>query len=121
MRMLMGLTRPTDGRLTVFGQAPEALGRAYRGRIGLVPQDDNLDPDLTVRQNLEVYGRYFGVGTAVLARRVPELLDFMQLGERGDATVVQLSGGMKRRLTIARALIADPDLVVLDAPTTGPE
>src|SRR3546814_12759812 len=85
-----------------------------------MPQDDNLDPDLTVRQNLEVYGRYFGVGTAVLARRVPELLDFMQLGERGDAQVMQLSGGMKRRLTIARALIADPELVVLDEPTTGP-
>ncbi|MFN4087557.1 MAG: ABC transporter ATP-binding protein [Alphaproteobacteria bacterium] len=119
MRMLMGLTRPTGGRLSVFGVAPESLGRAYRARIGLVPQEDNLDPDLSVRQNLDVYGRYFGIPAAVLARRVPELLDFMQLGERGDAKVIQLSGGMKRRLVIARALIADPELVVLDEPTTG--
>ncbi len=119
MRMLMGLTRPTGGSLSVFGTRPESLGRAYRARIGLVPQEDNLDPDLTVRQNLEVYGRYFGIGSAVLATRVPELLDFMQLSERGDAKVIQLSGGMKRRLVIARALIADPELVVLDEPTTG--
>ncbi len=119
MRMLMGLTRPTGGRLRVFGQPPEALGRAFRTRIGLVPQEDNLDPDLSVRQNLEVYGGYFGIPAGLLARRVPELLEFMQLGERGDAQVMQLSGGMKRRLVIARALIADPELVVLDEPTTG--
>ncbi|MGP1396766.1 MAG: ATP-binding cassette domain-containing protein [Inquilinaceae bacterium] len=119
MRMIMGLTRPTAGTLSLFGAAPADLGRALRARIGLVPQDDNLDPDLSVRQNLEVYGRYFGLAAATVAQRVPELLNFMQLGDRGDAQVMQLSGGMKRRLTIARALIADPELIVLDEPTTG--
>ena len=119
MRMIMGLTRPSAGSLRLFGLAPAALGRSLKARIGLVPQEDNLDPDLSVRQNLEVYGRYFGIPAAVVARRVPELLDFMQLEERAAAKVMQLSGGMKRRLVIARALIADPDLVVLDEPTTG--
>ena len=90
-----------------------------RERVGLVPQEDNLDPDLTVRQNLDVYGRYFGIPAATVSERVPKLLDFMQLGERGDAKVMQLSGGLKRRLVIARALIAEPSLVVLDEPTTG--
>jgi lipooligosaccharide transport system ATP-binding protein len=119
MRMIMGLTRPTAGQLRLFGQPQEALGRTLRERIGLVPQDDNLDPDLTVRENLEVYGRYFGIPAATVTQRVPKLLDFMQLGERGDAKVMQLSGGMKRRLVIARSLIAEPSLVVLDEPTTG--
>lgn len=119
MRMIMGLTRPTAGTLSLFGAAPADLGRALRARIGLVPQDDNLDPDLSVRQNLEVYGRYFGLDAATVDGRVPDLLNFMQLGDRGDAKVMQLSGGMKRRLTIARALIADPELIVLDEPTTG--
>ena len=119
MRMIMGLTRPTAGRLLLFGARPQALGRALRARIGLVPQEDNLDPDLSVRQNLDVYGRYFGIPPAYLAARVPALLAFMQLEERGDAQVMQLSGGMKRRLVIARALIADPALVFLDEPTTG--
>jgi lipooligosaccharide transport system ATP-binding protein len=90
-----------------------------RERVGLVPQEDNLDPDLTVRQNLDVYGRYFGIPAATVSARVPKLLDFMQLGERGEAKVMQLSGGLKRRLVIARALIAEPSLVVLDEPTTG--
>ena len=119
MRMLMGLTRPSAGRVRVFGKPIAELGRSFRMRIGLVPQDDNLDPDLTVRQNLDVYGRYFGIATATLTARVPLLLEFMQLGERGDAKVMQLSGGMKRRLVIARSLIADPELIVLDEPTTG--
>ena len=119
MRMIMGLTRPAAGRLRLFGREPATLGRAMRERIGLVPQDDNLDPDLSVRQNLEVYGRYFGIPAPTVARRVPALLEFMQLNERGGAKVMALSGGMQRRLIIARALIGDPELVILDEPTTG--
>jgi lipooligosaccharide transport system ATP-binding protein len=119
MRMIMALARPSAGSLRLFGRSPEELGRSLRERVGLVPQEDNLDPDLTVRQNLDVYGRYFGIPTATVSERVPKLLDFMQLGERGDAKVMQLSGGLKRRLVIARALIAEPSLVILDEPTTG--
>ena len=119
MRMIMALATPTAGRLSLFGEAPKALGRSMRERVGLVPQEDNLDPDLSVRQNLEVYGRYFGRPAAELPERVPQLLDFMQLGERANAQVMQLSGGMKRRLVIARSLIANPELIILDEPTTG--
>jgi len=119
MRMIMALAQPTAGRLRLFGQAPSALGRAMRERVGLVPQEDNLDPDLSVRQNLDVYGRYFGRPASEIAERVPKLLEFMQLGERADAKVMQLSGGMKRRLIIARALIGNPELIILDEPTTG--
>lgn len=119
MRMLMGLTTLTGGALTLFGRPVDGVARERRARIGLVPQEDNLDPDLSVSQNLEIYGRYFGVPEPDLARRVPQLLAFMQLEERGDSRVMQLSGGMKRRLTIARSLIANPELIVLDEPTTG--
>jgi lipooligosaccharide transport system ATP-binding protein len=119
MRMIMGLTSVTGGELSIFGKSVDAVGRADRARIGLVPQEDNLDPDLSVRQNLEVYGRYFKLPARIIAERVPRLLAFMELGEKVDQHVMQLSGGMKRRLVIARALMSDPDLVILDEPTTG--
>jgi lipooligosaccharide transport system ATP-binding protein len=119
MRMIMGLTRPSAGALTVLGRPVAEMGRAEKARIGLVPQETNLDPDLSVRQNLEVYGRYFGVPRDELRGRVDKLLAFMQLEEKRAAPVMALSGGMKRRLIIARALIGDPELVILDEPTTG--
>ena len=119
MRMIMGLTTVTSGELTVFGSPVQAMSRADKARIGLVPQDNNLDPDITVRENLEVYGRYFGLAADTVRARVPELLEFMQLSERTEAKVMQLSGGMQRRLVIARALIANSELVILDEPTTG--
>ena len=119
MRMLMGLSHRTSGGLTVFGTDSDHLSREQRTRVSLVPQDDNLDPDLTVSENLFVYGLFFGISRAVLADRVPQLLGYMQLTDKADARVNQLSGGMKRRLTLARALVNDPDLIIMDEPTTG--
>ncbi|HEY5790325.1 MAG TPA: ATP-binding cassette domain-containing protein [Gammaproteobacteria bacterium] len=119
LRMLLGLSPPSGGRLSVFGLPMPASGRAVRARIGVVPQADNLDPDFSVVENLLTYGRYFGLGDEVLRPRIAELLAFVGLAERAGTRIDTLSGGMKRRLAIARALINDPELVVLDEPTTG--
>ena len=119
MRMI-GCTSPSSGgTLTVLGMDPETQGPEIRGRLGVVPQADTLDEELTVRENLVIYGRYFGLSRAECGRRADELLDFAQLTERRDSRVEPLSGGMKRRLTIARALINEPDVLLLDEPTTG--
>jgi lipooligosaccharide transport system ATP-binding protein len=119
LRMLMGLTPPSEGRIEVLGLAVPAQARQMRRRAGVVPQFDNLDPDFTVRENLATYGNYFGIKGAQLSRRIEELLEYAQLRDRAGARIQALSGGMKRRLTLARALINDPELIVLDEPTTG--
>src|SRR5919199_425893 len=119
MKMIYGATIPTGGELRVTGLEVRRHEREVKRRIGVVPQENNLDEDLKVKENLLVFGRYFDLPRKVVKRRAEELLKFVQLSERGDAQVEHLSGGMKRRLLIARALINDPDLVVLDEPTTG--
>ena len=119
MRMIGCVSPPTQGELTIFGADPVRDGAAIRAKLGVVPQDDTLDVELTVRENLLVYGRYFGLPRAVIRERTAQLLDFVQLTERAGDRVDPLSGGMKRRLTIARSLINDPDILILDEPTTG--
>jgi lipooligosaccharide transport system ATP-binding protein len=119
MRMIACVSPRTDGSLQVLGSDPESDGPRIRARIGVVPQLDNLDQELTVRQNLEIYGRYFGLPRTHVRAKATELLHFAQLAERADEPVEPLSGGMKRRLTIARALVNDPELLLLDEPTTG--
>ncbi len=119
MRMIGCVSPPTDGELTIFGSDPVRDGAAIRARLGVVPQEDTLDVELTVRENLLVYGRYFGLPRAVIRERTRALLDFVQLAERAGDMVEPLSGGMKRRLTIARSLINEPDILILDEPTTG--
>ena len=119
LRLCLGLTGPDSGTITMFDLPVPHSARQARARVGVVPQFDNLDPDFTVRENLLVYGRYFGLGDAYINARIPELLDFAGLGTRANDNIRALSGGMKRRLTLARALINDPDLIFLDEPTTG--
>jgi lipooligosaccharide transport system ATP-binding protein len=119
MRMLGCVSPPTLGELTILGGDPVRAGAAIRARLGVVPQEDTLDAELSVRENLLVYGRYFGLPRKLINERTAALLDFVQLTERADDMVEPLSGGMKRRLTIARSLINDPDILILDEPTTG--
>jgi lipooligosaccharide transport system ATP-binding protein len=119
MRMIACVSPRSAGDLTVLGMDPEVDGPRIRARIGVVPQLDNLDAELTVRENLEIYGRYFGLSRAHVRRKATELMEFAQLSDRADTPVEPLSGGMKRRLTIARSLVNDPELLLLDEPTTG--
>jgi lipooligosaccharide transport system ATP-binding protein len=119
LRMTMGLTPPSSGTLSVFGLPVTGNAPAIRARVGIVPQADNLDPDFTVEENLYVYASYFGLVRGQVKSRIEDLLAFVSLTDRRAVKTDTLSGGMQRRLTIARALINDPELVVLDEPTTG--
>jgi lipooligosaccharide transport system ATP-binding protein len=119
MRMIGAVSARTEGELSILGLDPDRHGPDIRSQLGVVPQADNLDAELRVRENLLVYGRYFGLPRRVVAERADELLGFAQLEDRGAGKVDALSGGMKRRLTIARALINDPRILLLDEPTTG--
>ena len=119
MRMIGCVSPPSDGTLRILGRDPRIEGPQIRARLGVVPQLDNLDLELTVRENLLIYGRYFGLPRALIRERADQLLEFVQLIDRADDKVEPLSGGMKRRLTIARSLINDPELLLLDEPTTG--
>jgi lipooligosaccharide transport system ATP-binding protein len=119
MRMIGCVSPPTSGGLSILGLDPVTDGPAIRARLGVVPQEDTLDVELTVRENLLIYGRYFGLPRSVIMERAGRLLDFVQLTERAGDQVEPLSGGMKRRLTIARSLVNDPEILILDEPTTG--
>ena len=119
MRMLGAVSTRTSGDLSILGLDPNDFGPEVRSRLGVVPQADNLDTELKVRENIIVYGRYFGIPRAEVAKRADELLEFAQLADRAKSRVDDLSGGMKRRLTIARALVNEPRILLLDEPTTG--
>lgn len=119
MRIIAATSQRTSGTITIIGRDPEEHGPQIRAHLGVVPQQDNLDGELTVTENLFIYGRYFGLSKKFIRNKVDELLEFAQLEEKRDSKVDALSGGMKRRLTIARALVSEPDILMLDEPTTG--
>jgi lipooligosaccharide transport system ATP-binding protein len=119
MRMIGCVSPPSGGELSILGMDPVADGPAIRARLGVVPQDDTLDVELTVRENLLIYGRYFGLPRNVISERAQRLLEFVQLAERANDQVEPLSGGLRRRLVIARSLINEPEILLLDEPTTG--
>ncbi|WP_246836371.1 MULTISPECIES: ABC transporter ATP-binding protein [Nesterenkonia] len=119
MRMIAAVASRTSGSMTVAGLDPQREGPQVRARLGVIPQQDNLDEELTVRENIIMYGRFFGLPRRYLTSKADELLEFAQLTRKASSRVEDLSGGMKRRLTIARALVNDPDILLLDEPTTG--
>jgi lipooligosaccharide transport system ATP-binding protein len=119
MRMIGCVSPLSEGTLRILDMDAASDGPAIRARLGVVPQEDTLDMELTVRDNMWIYGRYFGIARAAVRERTERLLDFVQLSDRADSRVEALSGGMKRRLTIARSLISDPEILLLDEPTTG--
>ena len=119
LRLCLGLTAPDAGEIRLAGRPIPAEAQMARAKVGVVPQFDNLDPDFSCAENLLVFGRYFGLKDSDVRRRIPALLDFASLANKAEARIATLSGGMKRRLTLARALVADPDIVFLDEPTTG--
>ena len=119
LKLCLGLIEPDGGTIELLGEPVPRRARQARERVGVVPQFDNLDPDFTVTENLVVYGRYFGIAAREMQKRIPSLLEFAGLAGRADARITTLSGGMKRRLTLARALVNEPQLVFMDEPTTG--
>ena len=119
MRIIGATSVRTSGTLTILGKDPEENGPQIRAHLGVVPQQDNLDSELTVTENIFIYGRYFGLSSSFINKKIPELLEFAQLEEKKHTKVEALSGGMKRRLTIARSLVSEPDILMLDEPTTG--
>lgn len=119
LRLCLGLTEPDSGEIRLVGKRVPQEARVARLRVGVVPQADNLDPDFTVAENLLVFGRYFGMRDSEIRERIPSLLEFANLAAKKDAQISELSGGMKRRLTLARALVNNPDIIFMDEPTTG--
>jgi lipooligosaccharide transport system ATP-binding protein len=119
MRIIGATSVRTSGTLTILDKDPEVNGPQIRAHLGVVPQQDNLDNELTVSENIFIYGRYFGLSSSFINKKIPELLEFAQLEEKKNVKVEALSGGMKRRLTIARSLVSEPDILMLDEPTTG--
>jgi lipooligosaccharide transport system ATP-binding protein len=119
LRLALGLIDPDAGEIRLLDRPVPREAREARQKAGVVPQFDNLDPDFTVSENLQVYGRYFGLSRAEIGARIPELLEFAGLEGRGESKIQTLSGGMKRRLTLARALVNDPEVIFMDEPTTG--